>query len=364
MQSLASVRAAVLLGAGASRFANFPAVDSFFGHAWPQRGGVLDELCSQLARRISIRENTKENVQWPTFNAEKVFGWLEILDNAQKIQSVNGGAGAVTISNGRGLEKRADELMSELKREIVRVYGTEPDPKTLKAAPHNDLFKLLDSVLGQNATLDVFTTNYDRLLEKLFDFWDNGNRPLNKQTRLCTGFSLHQQPGQWQRELFDEKPTPGVRLIRLAKLHGSITWKREPATGRIVDTRWPAPTDYDVLLYFGYKSVPEEEPFLTVHSLLKSALLEYDFLIAIGFRFADPYIYELFDLALRANPKLQVIYCLNRAPESGSPLWRMSEQFAGRVRMLASPTGDPVPFGHRDFQECLSRMISTPRSRN
>jgi len=353
MQWPPTARAAVFLGAGASHFANFPGVDSFFGHAWPQRGGKLDELCSQLARRISIHERTKLN--WPAFDAEKVFGWLEILDDAQRIQSINGGARPVLISSSRGLEMRADELMSELKREIVRVYGTKPNPQTLATAPHNDLFKLLDAVIPDSEPLHVFTTNYDGLLEQLFQYWRNGNSPIGRQIRTCTGFSSD-QPGQWQPELFEEKPNPGVRLIKLAKLHGSISWKRD-IDGRIVDTRWTMPTEHDILLYFGYKSVPEQEPFLTLHNLLKSALLQYDFLIAIGFRFADPYIHELFDLALRANQNLQLIYCLNRAPDPGSPLSRMTAQFPGRVRLLTSSAADPVPFGHQDFQESLRRIL-------
>src|SRR5260370_31497272 len=314
MQRPSLVRAAVFLGAGASCFANLPTVESFFGHAWP-RGGILSELCSQLARRISIHEGTQENLKWPLFNAEKVFGWLEILDGAQRIQSINGVAKPIIISNGRGTEMRADELMSELKAEIARVYGTELTPNILSAAPHNELFKLLDAIIPQTEPLHVFTTNYDGLVEHLLEHWRKGNSPIFKEFSMCTGFSSS-QPGRWEAEVPEEKPIPGVRLIKLAKLHGSITWKRDPA-GRIVDTRWPMPTGHDILLCFGYKSVPEQEPFLTLHNLLKSTLLQYDCLIAIGFRFADPYLYELFDIALRANPRLQIICCLNRTPESG-----------------------------------------------
>jgi SIR2-like domain len=354
MQGPSQVRAAVFLGAGASCFAGFPTVESFFKHALP-RGGALDELCSQLARRISIHEGTQENLKWPIFNAEKVFGWLEILDEAQRIQSVNGGAQPVNISNGRGLERRADELMSELKREIVRVYGTELSPKILTAAPHNELFKLLDTVIPDTEPLHVFTTNYDGLVEQLFEHWRNGNSQMFKEIRICTGFSSS-QPAHWQAKLFEEKSIPGVRLVKLAKLHGSITWKRDSA-GRIVDTHWAMPTEHDILLYFGYKSVPEQEPFLALHNLLKSTLLQYDYLIAIGFRFADPYLYELFDLALRANSRLQVICCLNRAFESGSPVSRMAAQFPGRIHLLTSSTGAPVPFGHQDFQESLKRFL-------
>jgi hypothetical protein len=353
-----SVRAAVFLGAGASHFANFPGVDSFFGHAWPRRGGKLDELCSQLARRISILEGNNQNSQWPAFNAEKLFGWLEILDDAQRIQTVDDGARQVLLSDGRGLQLPADELMSDLKREIGRVYGTKANPQTLATAPHNDLLKLLDAVVPHSEPLYVFTTNYDGLLENLFQWWDNGNSPMFKQTRTCTGFSSD-QPGQWQPELLREQTDPGVRLIRLVKLHGSITWKTD-VDGRIVDTRWAKPTDDDILLYFGYKSVPEQEPFLTLHNLLKSVLLQYEFLIAIGFRFADPYIHELFDVALRANRNLRLIYCLNRAPESGSALSSMEAHFPGRVQMLTNTTGLPVPFGHQDFQESLRRSLSQP----
>jgi len=356
MERSSSARAALLLGAGASHFANFPAVDSFFEHAWPRRGGLLDELCSQLARKISIHEGTQENLKWPAFNAEKLFGWLEILDKAQTIQNIDGDARPVVVSNHRGLEMRADELISKLKDEIVKAYATEVDPHVLATAPHNHLFKLVDMVVPDTDPLHVFTTNYDGLLEQLFQFWRDGNSALFKQTRTLTGFS-QERPGRWQAELLEEKPIPGVRLIKLAKLHGSITWKKD-ASGRPVETGWGMPTPHDTLLYFGYKSIPEEEPFVTLHQLLKSVLLEYEFLIAIGFRFGDPYIYELFDLALRANRRLQVIYCLTRAPESGSPLSRMSAQFPGRVRLLASPTGAPVPFGHSDFQESLQRALT------
>ena len=271
MQLHSPVRAALLLGAGASHFAGFPTVDSFFSHVWPNRGTRLDELCSQIARRISIYEGNSENMRWPTFDAEKVFGWLEILDKAHQIQTVDGGLGAVTISNNRGASMSANELMTELKSEIVRAYSRELTPETLTAAPHNELLKLLDTLIPETEPLHIFTTNYDGLLEQLFRHWNNGNSQIHKQFRVSNGFPLD-QPRRWQANLLEEKPIPGVRLIKLAKLHGSITWKAD-YDGSIIDTGWARATDHDVLLYFGYKSVPESEPFFTFHQLLKSTLL-------------------------------------------------------------------------------------------
>ncbi len=359
-----SIRTAVFFGAGASCCANFPSVDSFFRHVWPRGGGLAYELCSQLARMISINEQTQENLKWPVFNAEKLFAWLETLERAEKILNVNGKSQPVVVSSGRGAEMRAIELMSELKREVARVYGAEVGSQTLATVPHNDLLKMLDAILPDSESLHVFTTNYDGLLEKLFDRWRSGSSAIGRRFHLCTGFTLD-RPGQWQPELFQEKPNPGVnpgvRLIKLVKLHGSITWKKD-AAGRPVETGYAMPTEHDSLLYFGYKSIPEEEPFLTLHNLLKSTLLQYDVFIVIGFRLADPYIHELFDIALHANENLRVICCLNRAPESGTPLSRMMSLYPGRVQLLTSETGDAMPFGAAPFRERLEQFLTSPRT--
>lgn len=149
-------------------------------------------------------------------------------------------------------------------------------------------------------------------------------------------------------------------MIHLVKLHGSITWKtgrNDPR--RPVETGWREHTAHECLLYFGYKSVPEDEPFITLHNLLKTALLHCDTAIVIGFRFADPYIREIFDFALRANSGLRLICSLTRTPEAKSPISAMMEQFPKRVALLAGPSDNPLPFGHTNFQGALARSLAT-----
>jgi hypothetical protein len=76
----ASIRAAVLVGAGGSTFANFPTVHSFFERvAWPTSEG-LKAACQEIARRISNSEGNDEHLAWPKYDAEKLFGWLELLE--------------------------------------------------------------------------------------------------------------------------------------------------------------------------------------------------------------------------------------------------------------------------------------------
>lgn len=44
------------------------------------------------------------------------------------------------------------------------------------------------------------------------------------------------------------------------------------------------------------------------------ALLGCEAVIAVGIRFADPYLHKVFDFALRANPSLGLVRSLTRTP--------------------------------------------------
>src|ERR1700691_869321 len=81
-----------------------------------------------------------------------------------------------------------------------------------------------------------------------------------RKSRLRTGFSAG-RPGRWRPDLLSDQPTTGERLINLVKLHGSATWKLDAAR-QPIETGWSMPTDHDCLLCFGYKSVPEQNPFV------------------------------------------------------------------------------------------------------
>ncbi len=345
---------AVFLGAGASCFANFPAVDSFFQSvAWPQVGRGFEAACTELARRIATDEHTQENMKWPTFNAEKIFGWLETLE---KTGGISGVPQRIRIPRPQGAEVSVDDLISHLRREIVRIYGHNIDLQNLTTAPHRSFFQLLDALTPQGDPLRVFTTNYDTVLEQLLENWSASDQVFQEKLRVCTGFASG-RAAQWQSELFAENPRSGERLIHLVKLHGSVTWKKDN-TNLPVETGWRMPTEHDCLLYFGYKSIPEEEPFITLHNLLKMALLRCETVIAVGFRFADPYIHEVFDFALRANPNLRVICSLTRTPEPGTPLSTMMARFPGRVALLAGSSGEPIPLGHERFGEILEKSLT------
>lgn len=230
-----------------------------------------------------------------------------------------------------------------------------------QACPHRDLFGLLDEIVPTNEPIHVYTTNYDTIVEDLFQSQLFTEEALNSTARVCTGFAQG-NPGRWKPELFDAEPTAGMRQVNLFKLHGSVTWKWESrdSVGGPVEMNWRQPTgDTDCLLYFGYKSVPESDPFLTLHVRFKDSLLRSSTVVVIGFQFADPYIRETFDFALRANPRLTLICCLRRKPQNNTPLANLIHAFPNRVRILSGEGGLPIAFGEDRFPQALTAALST-----
>src|ERR1700691_1297087 len=196
-------------------------------------------------------------------------------------------------------------------------------------------------------------------IEQVLEGEDGGILSTGRKLRACTGFTAG-RPGRWQPRLFSEGPRPKERFIQVVKLHGSATWKRGGAN-QPLETGWAMPTAHDCLLYFGYKSVPQEEPFITLHTILKAALLRCEAVIVIGFRFGDPYIRELFDFALRANPTLRVLCSLTRSPEPNSALATMMERFTGRVHVLTDSASQPIRFGDPTLSDMLEATLRNVR---
>lgn len=346
------------LGAGASTVAQLPTVNQFFSNVhWPAgRQAQGFELVSRdLARKISVTEDSKEHLSWPTYDAEKLLGHLELLATAERIVTVD----QVPMGGATNLLKLpVDDLLQFLKKEIVRIYDARKFiPSHNSQPPHQALFSVLDRSTPQNEPLQIFTTNYDTLVEGFMRSPVFTNDAFKDSPRLCSGFT-DGRPGFWKSDLFKELPRPSERLIQFIKLHGSVTWKWDPASGLPVDTGWGGATgDSDCLLHLGYKSFPEREPFRTLHHLLKTVILQPATVVAVGFRFGDPYILETFDFALRANSGLKIVCCLTKTPPNGTPLDRLLKDFPGQVELLLGTGGKPVPFGDSNFKSALETVL-------
>jgi hypothetical protein len=123
--------------------------------------GLLPGFAALFQQRISILEGTNENTDWPHFDAEKLFGYLELLERAGRFDSRHLG---LHIPNSSPAETNA--VLGFLRREIVHIYGTPVDSAVLSAkAPHRALLHVLDAFHPVGDPMAVFTTNYDLILE-------------------------------------------------------------------------------------------------------------------------------------------------------------------------------------------------------
>ena len=256
----------LFLGAGASVCESFPTVMDFFERVEFPAGADargFQTACQELARRIAVAERTHENTQWPRFDAEKLWGNLELLVNSNKLTSVQFGLPVTHTSlSPQNAAIAPEDLLVFLKNQIMRIYGRSVSIPS-QPCPHRDLFALLHEITPTDEPICVYTTNYDTIVEDFFQSPSFSEETFHSPARVCTGFGQG-NPGRWNPELFDAKPAAGTRQVNLFKLHGSVTWKWE-SSGSVfvpVETNWRQATgDTDCLLYFGYKSVPETEPF-------------------------------------------------------------------------------------------------------
>lgn len=353
----------LFLGAGASACESFPTVFHFFEQVTFPSGvdaRGFQTACMELARRIDVAERTQENNNWPRIDAEKLWGNLELLVNSNKLTSTPFGLPVtrtgLTPQNAGVLP---EDLLVFLKEQILRIYGRTVSTSS-KPCPHRDLFALLNLIVPAEEPISVYTTNYDTIIEDLFRSQSFSEETFHSVGHVCTGFAQG-NPNRWRPDLFDVKPPKGTRQVNLLKLHGSVTWKWESTDAGLepVEMNWRQPAgDTDCLLYFGYKSVPETDPFRTLHNRFKDSLVKSSVVFVIGFQFADPYIRETFDFALRANPQLRIVCCLKHMPTPNTPLANLIHAFPGRVQILSEDNNLPIAFGQARLLEALRASLS------
>jgi len=344
MNKIPSLRVGIFLGAGASAPLDLPVVTQFFRKVtWrePYQQGT-----KKVAEIIWRKLGYQGQCPFPDIDSEDVFSELsQATANALSHQ----------VNIQRGLS--ASGLLEYLTKELVRIYGTFE--KRVAKRTYSPLFQVLNKIHNWQYPLRIFTTNYDTAVETILqDVAFCRSCFASPPPKLITGFMGRNQRC-WTPEIFERSKVKRQRSVELLKLHGSVNWIKAPnSRGEMHELSSVAPAPYQirsdelVILYFGYKGIPEEEPFRTVHDLLKQSLLEYDLFIVIGFRFADPYIRELIDVGLRANNDLKVVCVLRSEPPEGSAVRSLVERHPDQVATIFG-----VPFGDPLFHRFLMNAI-------
>lgn len=281
----------VFVGAGGSAAVNpeqYPTTVEFFKRLPPE---ITETSLFQLTRQFLMEKKGGqpidiEEILWAIDAIENYFslscdpttiqGWM-MAENRLNIHFGRGTlpGGSQPLLDGMRLlmDSQIQPLRKGLNAQVHKFYDKLPDEGELSA-----WVELLRKLEELDPVLEIFTTNYDRMLETAIETYEinvTDGRKHRVVTRLDT--TLWDNPG---------KPL-GDGRGRLTKLHGSVDWKRE--NGEIICGPCDAIGDIPIF-YPGFKGAPEEEPFIKFHEHLRAVVGKARVAIFIGFAFRDEYI--------------------------------------------------------------------------
>lgn len=210
--------------------------------------------------------------------------------------------------------KVSGEAAKKLDQEICKHIYSIIDEKEKTADLKNPrrFFAWLNN-LNREFTKEVFTTNYDLVIEKSLE---------SNQIPYFDGFVGAYEPFFWQESI--EQPSGKNDLtrnwIRLWKIHGSLSWfwKLDTATGsqkivRAGKFNSSSTVDNELVIYPSKEKYDSsrKQPFIAYFDRLKNFLLSGELLfIFSGYSFSDQHINDIIFNCLRQNNRLScIVFC-------------------------------------------------------
>ncbi len=217
-------------------------------------------------------------------------------------------------------KREVDELSNVIYTDLYRCYAPQPPSSRLK-----DWISLLEAIASPCGSLEIFTTNYDCVLEEVINESQQLvlNVPNEREAKDRVLGRRYDGRLPWIDLSYwcPSHSLPEGNRVRLTKLHGSVDWQRESpyiavdnaaaeATDRLLRGETEGkqsieqkilisrPNDTssrysDVLIYPGFKGESQEEPFVTFRDHFHRVVKETQAAIFIGYAFRDEYINEI-----------------------------------------------------------------------
>lgn len=235
------------------------------------------QTCNEEGQHIDI-----EKVLW-TFeelrhyfvasrDTNKIAGWLM---EENRLHRVNNSLPDLNhyVSKMPNFEVELSQLRDDINVLVHEFYTAEPNDAKLSSWK-----RFLTEIANLNRGIEVFTTNYDLVLEHTIRTTGIDIETGRKFDRLKTvlDMTIWDNPGQ-------PLSSHGGRLT---KLHGSVDWQRINDAivtgGGYTKNRRKHP-----ILYPGFKGEPNEEPFIKFHEHLRAVTGKVNAAIFVGFSFRD-----------------------------------------------------------------------------
>lgn len=286
---------------------------------------------------------------------KKVFDALLVLDAGASIETVLGRLRLcrelVGVDENRTIEgltgKQAGALEKQICKAIHRSVSVEPSGGLGTHFAFAHWLKSLDRAFP----IELFTTNYDLLLERGCEsaeapYFDGFVGTVNSFFLItavdaaATTLGFPPVPRNW---------------LRLWKLHGSLNWysKRDPLTGtsRIVRTPQSLPDSEDeLIIYPSHQKYADSRrlPFLAYHDRLRHIVTSGETLLVVaGYSFSDQHLNEILYQGLRSNSRLAVTALMFDSIASEAVKKNLLQPTVG-MRNLTIYAPDGASIGGRD----------------
>ena len=285
------------MGVSAKLSARSRHVCTFFGAGTAKACGLPDvaELQTKVLDGLSLGDKTLFRTQLAGRNLEKALSRLRRIAALLSGDQVLDGLDATT----------AHSLDANVCQEIVKSLNIA----SADLKPVED-FAAWVARTNYHSPLEVFTVNYDLLLETAFEKW---------QVPYFDGF-IGTLRARFKTELVE--PLPGSDcmpsfFVRLWKLHGSLNWEWDDEhkiyrCGNPVSKSaaiYPSDTKYDE---------SRRMPFVVLQDRFRRSLHHPETLVLIsGYAFGDEHLNEIiFEAATRRERSEIIVFCHSVIPDS------------------------------------------------
>jgi hypothetical protein len=228
----------------------------------------------------------------------------DVLNQIRRIRELTGETNKVYEGVSGENAKLLDKEICTIIYDIILIKESVADISQTKK-----FFAWL-SLLNRDFSKEVFTTNYDLIIEKSLEA---------SQIPYFDGFVGSFEPFFWQESIdqFVSKNDMTQNWIRLWKIHGSLSWfwKEDKITksqkiiriGKIENIK---KEDNELVIYPSKEKYDssKKQPFIAYFDRLKNYLLSGELLFVFtGYSFSDQHINEIIFNCLRQNNRLTVL---------------------------------------------------------
>ena len=281
----------LFVGAGGSAAIDkrkFPTTDGFFSRLPKSVTGSMwyDQIHGFLTHTIGPKIDI-EHMLWAIDdyleeasmmkNDGRPLGWMMAGNRIHSMLSKSRVDYTIVINEISSFIPGLIKIKNSIYEEIHKVYGAREDESFYK---DNRWSRFIQGLIA-NRRVEIFTTNYDTILERTINVNDLDIEYGRNQQGIA--FTLNED--HWTKD------NPSGKSGLLTKLHGSIDWKHY--NGRIEFSNiqnQPFDSTNNVILYPGFKDQLLESPFDTFYGHLGGVARQAHAIIFVGFSFRDPQI--------------------------------------------------------------------------